>query len=164
MRKFIISMFIVLSTLITPISAYEIDSIPDYDGAAYVEIHDNEPEFDAKDMNKKSFESYSNLDDLNRPGVAYANVSKDLMPTTKRGSIGMVKPVGWHTIRYKGIDGKDGVTSSDDTSQSSKSSQDSLNDALFEDDHFHPNNTGYQIMSDAILKRINQTKKEWSGE
>ena len=39
-----------------------------------------------------------------------------------------------------------------------------LNDALFEDDHFHPNNTGYQIMSDAILKRINQTKKEWSGE
>ena len=67
-------------------------------------------------------------------------------------------------LLYKGIDGKGGVTSSDDSSQSSKSSQDSLNDALFEDDHFHPNNTGYQIMSDAILKRINQTKKEWSGE
>lgn len=67
-------------------------------------------------------------------------------------------------LLYKGIDGKGGVTSSDDTSQSSNSSQDSLNDALFEDDHFHPNNTGYQIMSDAILKRINQTKKEWSGE
>ena len=65
---------------------------------------------------------------------------------------------------YKGIDGKGGVTSSDDTSQSSNSSQGSLNDALFEDDHFHLNNTGYQIMSDAILKRINQTKKEWSGE
>ena len=67
-------------------------------------------------------------------------------------------------LLYKGIDGQGGVTSSDDSSQSSKSSQDSLNDALFEDDHFHPNNTGYQIMSDAILKRINQTKKEWSGE
>ena len=67
-------------------------------------------------------------------------------------------------LLYKGIDGKGGVTSSDDSSQSSNSSQDSLNDALFEDDHFHPNNTGYQIMSDAILKRINQTKKEWSGE
>lgn len=67
-------------------------------------------------------------------------------------------------LLYKGINGKGGVTSSDDSSQSSKSSQDSLNDALFEDDHFHPNNTGYQIMSDAILKRINQTKKEWSGE
>ena len=67
-------------------------------------------------------------------------------------------------LLYKGIDGKGGVTSSDETSQSAKSSQGSLNDALFEDDHFHPNNTGYQIMSDAILKRINQTKKEWSGE
>ena len=67
-------------------------------------------------------------------------------------------------LLYKGIDGKGGVTSSDDTSQSSNTSQDNLNDALFEDDHFHPNNTGYQIMSDAILKRINQTKKEWSGE
>ena len=67
-------------------------------------------------------------------------------------------------LLYKGIDGKGGVTSTDDSSQSSNSSQDSLNDALFEDDHFHPNNTGYQIMSDAILKRINQTKKEWSGE
>ncbi|MDU5225991.1 MAG: SGNH/GDSL hydrolase family protein [Streptococcus sp.] len=67
-------------------------------------------------------------------------------------------------LLYKGIDGKGGVTSSGDSSQSSNSSQDSLNDALFEDDHFHPNNTGYQIMSDAILKRINQTKKEWSGE
>ena len=67
-------------------------------------------------------------------------------------------------LLYKGINGKGGVTSSDETSQSTKSSQDSLNDALFEEDHFHPNNTGYQIMSNAILKRINQTKKERSGE
>ena len=106
MKKLILSIALIFASLTTPISAYEIDSIPAYDGTAYVEIHDSEPIFDSKDMNKKSFESYSNLDFLNRPGVAYANVSKDLMPTTKRGSIGMVKPVGWHTIRYKGIDGK----------------------------------------------------------
>lgn len=106
MRKFIISMFIVLSTLITPISAYEIDEIPEYSGNPYVEIHDNEPVFSSKDMNTKSFESYSNLDSLDRPQVAYANVSKDLMPTKKRESIGSVKPAGWHTVRYKGIDGK----------------------------------------------------------
>ena len=62
-------------------------------------------------------------------------------------------------LLYKGINGKGGVTSSDETSQSTKSSQDSLNDALFEEDHFHPNNTGYQIMSDAILKRINQKRR-----
>ena len=72
----------------------------------YVEIHDNEPVFSSKDMNTKSFESYSNLDSLDRPQVAYANVSKDLMPTKKRESIGSVKPAGWHTVRYKGIDGK----------------------------------------------------------
>lgn len=106
MRKFIISMFIVLSTLITPISAYEIEEIPEYSGNPYVEIHDNEPIFSSKDMNTKSFESYSNLDFLDRPQVAYANVSKDLMPTKKRESIGSVKPAGWHTVRYKGIDGK----------------------------------------------------------
>lgn len=106
MKKLILSIAILLSSFIMPIQAYEIDSIPDYDGKPYVEIHNNEPEFSSKDMNTKSFESYSNLDSLNRPQVAYANVSKDLMPTTKRGSIGMVKPVGWHTVRYSGIDGK----------------------------------------------------------
>lgn len=106
MRKIILSIALIFATLITPISAYEIDDIPEYNGSPYIEIHDNEPQFNSKDMNKKSFESYSNLDSLNRPQVAFANVSKDLMPTTKRGSIGMVKPAGWHTVRYKGIDGK----------------------------------------------------------
>ena len=28
------------------------------------------------------------------------------MPTTKRGSIGMIKPSGWHTIKYDNVDGK----------------------------------------------------------
>ena len=106
MKKFILSIVVILSTLITPISAYELDDIPEYNGTPYVKIHDNEPQFDSRDMNKKSFESYSNLDDLDRPQVAYANISRDLMPNTKRGSIGTVKPAGWHTIRYKGIDGK----------------------------------------------------------
>ena len=27
------------------------------------------------------------------------------MPTEERGSIGMVKPTGWHTVKYDGIDG-----------------------------------------------------------
>ena len=106
MKKFILSIVVILSTLITPISAYELDDIPEYNGTPYVKIHDNEPQFNSSDMNKKSFESYSNLDDLDRPQVAYANISRDLMPNTKRGSIGTVKPAGWHTIRYKGIDGK----------------------------------------------------------
>ena len=28
------------------------------------------------------------------------------MPTEKRGNIGMVKPTGWHTVKYDGVDGK----------------------------------------------------------
>ena len=106
MKNLILSIVVILSTLITPISAYELDNIPEYNGTPYVEIHDNEPQFNSSDMNKKSFESYSNLDSLDRPQVAYANISKDLMPNTKRTSIGTVKPTGWHTVRYKGIDGK----------------------------------------------------------
>jgi lysophospholipase L1-like esterase len=41
---------------------------------------------------------------------------------------------------YKGIDGKAGVVDGSAT-----------NDALYEEDRFHPNNTGYQIMSDAVF-------------
>ena len=37
---------------------------------------------------------------MGRCGVAYASVGKDLMPTEERGSIGQVKPSGWHTIKY----------------------------------------------------------------
>ena len=28
------------------------------------------------------------------------------MPTEKRGRIGMVKPSGWHTVKYNNVDGK----------------------------------------------------------
>ncbi len=54
----------------------------------------------------KSFEIYSELDSLGRVGTAFANVGMDLMPTEKRGSIGMVKPSGWHTVKYDIVDGK----------------------------------------------------------
>ena len=35
-----------------------------------------------------------------------ANVGRDLMPTTKRGKIGQVKPSGWHLAKYDCVDGK----------------------------------------------------------
>lgn len=28
------------------------------------------------------------------------------MPTEERGQIGMVKPTGWHTVKYDCVDGK----------------------------------------------------------
>ena len=86
--------------------SYGIDEIPEYKEDSYIYINDNIPNFSESDYKIESFEKYSDLDDLGRAGVAYANIGIDLMPTEKRGSIGMIKPTGWHTIKYDNIDGK----------------------------------------------------------
>lgn len=69
-------------------------------------VNGNVPYFTDADLTDVSFESYSDLDSLGRCGVAYASVSQDTMPTEKRGSIGEVKPTGWHTAKYDNVDGK----------------------------------------------------------
>ena len=81
-------------------------SIPAYSDTAYVEINNNQPNFTEEDDTATSFESYSKLDSLGRCGVAFANISTDLMPTEERGSIGQVKPSGWQTVKYDFVDGK----------------------------------------------------------
>lgn len=86
--------------------SYTLEDVPSYSGKDYVYLNNNVPNFDLEDINSKSFQFYSNLDFLGRCGYAYANIGKDLMPTEKRGSIGMVKPSGWHTVKYDNIDGK----------------------------------------------------------
>lgn len=87
--------------------SYDIDDIPRYSGKAYVVINDNEPFFEEKDMTTKSFEKYGKLDYLGRCGVAFANIGDDLMPWgEKRGNIGMIKPSGWHTVKYDNVEGK----------------------------------------------------------
>ena len=59
---------------------------------------------------------------------------------------------------YKGINGEEGIvsTSGDQTTV--------INDALFSGDHFHPNNIGYQIMSDVTMEKISETKEEWKED
>ena len=84
----------------------DLDSIPVYSGSPYVTINDGKPFFNESEYTTKSFERYSPLDNLGRCGVAYANIGKDIMPTEDRGSIGMIKPSGWHSIRYENVDGK----------------------------------------------------------
>ena len=83
-----------------------LDKLPEYPGEPFVAINNNVPNFDEKDKTTKSFESYSDLDSLGRCGVAYANICKGLMPTEERGAIGMVKPTGWHTVKYDNVEGK----------------------------------------------------------
>lgn len=87
-------------------TTFTFSSVPTYSGSAYVAVNDNVPYFTADDLTTTSFESYSSLDSLGRCGVAYACVGQDIMPTEERGSIGQVKPTGWHTIKYDCVDGK----------------------------------------------------------
>lgn len=81
------------------------DNVPAFVDYPYVALYDNIPNFDLPDT-VKSFEEYADLDSLGRCGVAYACIGKDLMPTEDRGSIGQVKPSGWHTVKYDIVDGK----------------------------------------------------------
>ena len=81
-------------------SYVSLDAIPAYDGKAYVAVNNNEPFFMDSDMTTTAFENYSDLDSLGRCGVAYPNICKDIMPTEERGKIGMIKPSGWHTVKY----------------------------------------------------------------
>lgn len=88
------------------VSSIDLANIPEYTNTPYVIVNDNQPEFDESMYDDSSFEYYSELDDLGRCGSAIANVGMDLMPTDKRGSIGQVKPTGWHTVKYDNVDGK----------------------------------------------------------
>ena len=87
--------------------SFDLDSIPEFDGSIpYVVINENIPEFAESYYTTESFESYSELDNLGRCGVAFANISKETMPTEDRGDIGSVKPSGWQSVRYDNVDGK----------------------------------------------------------
>lgn len=86
---------------------YDLSNIPDYDGKAYVELNGNVPEFSESEKTySESFEEYGKLDSLGRCTYAVSCIGKDLMPTEKRGSIGSVKPSGWHISKYDFVDGK----------------------------------------------------------
>ncbi len=87
-----------------PMVSYSKEDIPEYSGDKYVILNDNVPYFD--NYTSEEFEIYGALDNLGRCSVAYANVSKNTMPTEKRESIGSVRPSGWHISKYDFIDGK----------------------------------------------------------
>lgn len=94
-------------TEITTASSFSLSNVPAYSGKAYTSVNGNVPYFTAAELTTTSFETYSDLDTLGRCGVTYACIGQDLMPTEERGSIGMVKPTGWHTVRYDDlVDGK----------------------------------------------------------
>lgn len=86
--------------------SYDLGEIPPYTDKPYVVINNNEPNFTEEELKQKSFEKYSQLDSLGRCNKALAKIDHTMMPTEPRGSIGMIKPSGWHTIKYDFVDGK----------------------------------------------------------
>ncbi|MBR3537762.1 MAG: DNA/RNA non-specific endonuclease, partial [Eubacterium sp.] len=80
------------------------DIIPAYSGKPYCELGGNVPLFTEEE--KKStdaFEYYSDLDSLGRCGIVFANVCRELMPVEERGTIGNIRPSGWHTVKYNDL-------------------------------------------------------------
>ena len=94
------------SQLPTASASFSLAEVPAFSGNAYIAVNGNVPYFDDSDLTTNSFETYSPLDSLGRCGVTYACVGQDIMPTEERGSIGQVKPTGWHTVKYDCVDGK----------------------------------------------------------
>lgn len=77
--------------------------IPPYSGQPYAVVNNGIPFFTKEDLTTDSFENYSELDSLGRCRVAFANISRELMPTDSRGEIGDIKPTGWKQAKYEGI-------------------------------------------------------------
>lgn len=85
---------------------FDFSALPPYSGEPYISVCGGDPDFSEDEITSVSFEYYSELDALGRCGVCIASVGQDIMPTEKRGSIGQVKPTGWHTVKYDFVDGK----------------------------------------------------------
>ena len=83
---------------------FSYEDIPLYSGKAYTEIDNNIPSFSESDKQiTQSFEFYSDLDTLGRCGQAYANICPEIQPTEERGTIGQIRPSGWHTVKYNDL-------------------------------------------------------------
>ena len=103
LEAFILLMILISSIIINkPTNYYGVNDVPDYNKEIYVTINNNVSTFNEINYN----ETYSKLDRLGRAGSAYSVISKNSLPTSERGSIGGVKPSGWHTIKYDIVDGK----------------------------------------------------------
>ena len=83
-----------------------VQEVPEYSGEPYVEINDNQPEFEEQELVTVSYEEYSDLDELGRCGEAEACIGEDLMPTEERESISQVEPTGWENKAYDNVDGR----------------------------------------------------------
>ena len=79
-----------------PRQAVSLDELPEFSGDPFVEVNGNVPSFSEAERDLAALEAYAPLDGLGRCGTAFALIGPETMPTEERGSIGSVKPSGWH--------------------------------------------------------------------
>ena len=94
--------------------------VPEYSGSIWADVNEDVPFFDEKQMEAArrmagalslqngqgySYQAYGELDALGRCTGACALVGPETLPQEARGNIGMIKPTGWHTVKYDGIEG-----------------------------------------------------------
>lgn len=84
-------------------NSFDYNTVPEYNNTPYIEINNNKPYFNNTDITTESYEHYSDLDYLGRTGIAMACLGPETLPTEKRGPIGMIKPTGWHTVKYPDV-------------------------------------------------------------
>ena len=98
--------------------AFDLSEVPPYAGTVWADVNGDVPFFDEAQMKAAvgmvkdlpdlppgNLQIYGELDDLGRCTGACALVGPETLPQTERGSISAVKPTGWHTVKYDGIDG-----------------------------------------------------------
>lgn len=71
-----------------------------------MEINRNVPSFSDEKSAGPAYEFYSELDSLGLLWLCRTKITPELMPDEERGAIGMVKPTGWHTVKYENVDGR----------------------------------------------------------
>lgn len=64
-------------------------------------------------------------------------------------------------LLYQGLNQEVGITEASDQTTSSDSSSGTRNNVLYEEDHFHPNNLGYQLMANAVRDQLIETHEKW---
>lgn len=96
---------------------------------------------------------YLNFPEVTEMQTVVENWNKATQKVTKEYQNVYFVPI--NDLLYKGINGEEGIV------QTSGKQTTVINDALFADDLFHPNNTGYQLMADAVTEEIRETKKKW---
>lgn len=92
--------------------SFDLSQVGEWTGEASVQVNGNMPYFTAQELayasSNPGYEDYAAFDSLGRCGAAIACLGTETMPAEgeERGLIGMVKPSGWHTVKYDSVEGR----------------------------------------------------------